>query len=308
MAIDSKKIVVVAGGSGFVGGAIARRLAAMANFRPRIMTRNPEKARQRLAGLDAEFVRGEVTDPSSLKPALAGAHAIVNSVQFEGYPVEDPSRGLTFERVDYGGTVALLEAAKSCSLEYFVYISGVAANEQSDHPAFSAKGRAERAVRESGIPYTIFRPSLVFGPGDSTVNLFAKALRFTPVFPVPGNGRQRMQPVFVDDLAACVALALTDNQRARNQTFEVGAPEPITFDDLIRLLMDLTGHYRPLMHIPEAMLSVVASMAEMLPHPKFSRDAVTFVTADHVCNVAPLIEKLGIQLTPMRQAMSYLKA
>src|SRR5271169_5640585 len=163
MPINDKKIVAIAGGSGFVGGAIARRLAALPGIRARVMSRDPEQARRRLASLDADFVRAEVTDPPSLKAALAGARAVVNAVQFDGYPVEDPSRGLTFERVDYGGTLALLEAAKAGSLEHFVYISGVAADERSSHPAFSAKGRAERAIRESGLDYTIFRPSLVFG-------------------------------------------------------------------------------------------------------------------------------------------------
>jgi len=306
MATGDRKIVAIAGGSGFIGGAIARRLAGIAGIRARLLSRNPEQARQRLEPLDADFVRAEVTDPSSLKAALADAQAVVSAVQFDGYPVEDRSRGLTFERVDYGGTVALLEAAKACSVERFIYISGVAADEQSGHPAFRAKGRAEREIRESGLSYTIFRPSLVFGPGDSTVNLFVKTLRFAPVFAVPGTGRQRLQPVFVDDLAACVTLALTDDQRARNETFEVGGPEPMTFDDLIRLLMDVTGRHRPIVHVPEGMMRAAGFLAEKLPRPKFSRDAVSFVTADHVCNIAPLVEKLGIKLTPVRQAMSYL--
>ena len=140
MAATDTKIIAIAGGSGFIGGVIARRLAGIAGIRARLLSRNLEQARRRLEPLDAEFVRAEVTDPSSLKAALSGAQAVVNAVQFDGYPVEDRSRGLTFERVDYGGTVALLEAAKACSVERFVYISGVAADEQSGHPAFSAKG------------------------------------------------------------------------------------------------------------------------------------------------------------------------
>ncbi|MGD0075891.1 MAG: NAD-dependent epimerase/dehydratase family protein [Candidatus Binataceae bacterium] len=306
MANDNMKVVAIAGGSGFIGGAIARRLAGIPAIRARLLSRNPERARERLAPIDADFVRAEVTDPSSLKTALDGARAIVSAVQFDGYPVEDPSRGLTFERVDYGGTVAILEAAKACAVEHFIYISGVAADERSSHPAFSAKGRAERAIRESGLSYTIFRPSLVFGPGDSTVNMFARMLRFAPLFAVPGTGRQRLQPVYVEDLAACVALALTDSQRARNQIFEVGGPEPMTFDELIRIVMDVTGRHRPIIHIPEVVMRAAGFIAEKLPRPRFSRDAVAFVTADHVCDIAPLVEKLGIQLTPAREAMAYL--
>ena len=100
MAAADRKTVAIAGGSGFIGSAIARRLAGIVGIRARLLSRNPEQARRRLQPLDADFVRAEVTDPSSLKAALADARAVVSAVQFDGYPVEDPSRGLTFERVD----------------------------------------------------------------------------------------------------------------------------------------------------------------------------------------------------------------
>src|ERR1700747_1710331 len=131
------KTVAIAGGSGFIGRAIARRLAAIGEIKVRGLSRNPEAAR-----------------------------AIVDAVQFDGYPIENPRQGLTFERVDYGGAVALVEAAKQAGVAQFIYISGASSDENSEHPGFRAKGRAERAIRESGLTYTIFRPSLVYGPED----------------------------------------------------------------------------------------------------------------------------------------------
>jgi len=172
----SEKIIAIAGGSGFIGRAIARRLSAMPDIRVRGMTRAPERARQHLDLPNLEWVRAEVTEPATLPNALKDATAIVNAVQFEGYPVENPKKGLTFERVDLGGTLALLEAAKKVGVEQFVYISGAAANENATHPAFRAKGRAERAIRESGLAYTIFRPSLVYGPEDKVMNGFARLM------------------------------------------------------------------------------------------------------------------------------------
>ncbi|HEY6419363.1 MAG TPA: NAD(P)H-binding protein [Candidatus Binataceae bacterium] len=299
-----EKTVVLAGGSGFIGRAIARRLAAMPGFRVRVMSRNPDATRARLDLKSVDFVRGEVTEPATLTGALAGANAIVDSLQFQGYPVENPRRGLTFERVDYGGAVALLAAAKEAGVTQFIYVSGTAADETSSHPGFRAKGRAERIIRESGIAYTIFRPSLIYGPEDKVVNNFAKLMRFAPVFAVPGTGRQKVQPVLVDDLAACVALALAG--RGRNGTFDVGGPDLMTFDELMRLVMDVTGHHRPLIHIPEGAMRAVGAALEMLPRPLLSRDAVTFVTADNACDVKPLIDEFGIQLTPARVGMAYL--
>jgi NADH dehydrogenase len=298
------RIIAIAGGSGFIGRAIARRLARLPQFRVRVLSRNPEAARAKLVGLDADFARGDITEPETLPAAIAGAFAIVGAVQFDGYPIENPRRGLTFERIDLGGTLALIEAAKSAGIHRFIYISGAAADENSTHPAFRAKGKAERALRESALDCTILRPSLVYGPEDTVVNNFARAIRLAPVFPVPGTGRQKLQPVLVDDLAECVALAISG--RGRNGAYEVGGPEPMTFDDLIRLIMDLSGHRRPIIHVPESMMRAVGAIAEMLPTPMLSRDAVAFVTADNACDIAPLVAEFGVQLTPARVGMRYL--
>jgi len=299
------RIVAVAGGSGFIGRAIVRRLAGIPGLRIRVLTRNPEKARARFASVETiEFVAADVGHPSSLPAAIAGADAIVNAVQFDGYPVENPARGLTFNRIDYGGTVALIAAAKAAGVPDFIYISGAAADERSPNPAFRAKGRAERALRVSGLAYTILRPSLVYGPEDRVVNGLAWALRMTPVMVVPGTGRQQLQPLFVDDLAACVALAI--GGRGRNGIFQIGGPDAMAFDDLVRLVMEITGRRRPIVHLPEALLLAAGAVAEKLPGALFSRDAVAFLVADNDCDIKPLTAEFGLTLTPARDGLAYL--
>src|SRR6266481_5196063 len=300
-----EKTVAVAGGSGFIGRAIVMRLAGIPATRVRLLTRDAERARRKFeAPANVEFVSADVTNRDSLKPALAGASAVVNAVQFDGYPIENPRRGLTFERVDYGGTVALLEAAKQAGVSQFIYISGASADEYSSHPGFRAKGRAERAIRDSGLPYTIFRPSLVYGPEDKVVNGLARALRFAPVFGVPGTGKQWVQPVLVDDLAACVALAVSG--RGRNQTYEIGGPDLMTFDQLMHVIMDASGHRRLLFHIPEDVMRAVGALIEKLPKPLLSRDAVTFETADNAHDTQSLLKEFGIKLPVALVWMSYL--
>jgi len=298
------RLVAIAGGTGFVGRAIARRLSSLPGTRVRILSRNPDKARARITIPNAEFVKGDVTMSASLRDSIAGATTVVNATQFDGYPVENPARGLTFEHVDFGGTVALLDAAKTEHVAQFIYISGAAADETSDHPAFRAKGLAERAIRESGLTYTIFRPSLVYGPEDKVLNGFVRAMRFAPVFPVPGTGQQKVQPVLVDDLAACVALALTG--KGANEAYDVGGPDLMTFDEMMKLVMEVSGIHRPVIHVPEGIMRVFGAIGENLPKPVLSRDAVTFVTADNACNIAPLVADFGIQLTPMRTGLAYL--
>jgi len=298
------KIVALAGGSGFIGRAIARRLLAGGGIKVRVLTRDPGKARAQLDLPGIEFVPADIEQPSSLAEALRGVNTVVDAIQFDGYPIENPRRGLTFERIDYGGVVALIDAAKQAGVEQFIYISGAAVDENSAHPAFRSKGRAERAIRESGLAYTIFRPSLVYGPEDKVVNGLARALRFAPVFGVPGTGRQKVQPVLVDDLAACVMLAVSG--RGRNGTYEVGGPDLMSFDEMMRIIMDASGHRRPLFHIPEGMMRGLGGILEKLPKPLFSRDAVTFVTADNACDIKPLLDEFGINLTPARVGMAYL--
>ena len=301
--------VAVAGGAGFIGGAIARKLAEAAGARVRVLSRDPERARSRFKGRGVEFVRADVLDTASLRAALKGVQAVIDAVQFEGYPIEDPRRGLTFERIDYGGAISLLQAAQTAgTLTKFVYISGAGADENSAHPAFRAKGRAERAIRESGIRFTIFRPSLVYGPGSRVIELLVKSLSWTPVFMVPGSGRQRLQPVFVGDLAAAVSLALEGC--GDGETFQIGGPEAMTLDEFIRLLMEITGRRRALLHAPQSALHLLGVAAESLPVGRrvFSRDAVEFLTADSVCDNGPLLREFKLSLTPPRQGLSYLAA
>ncbi len=254
------KTVALAGGSGFIGRAIARRLIAGGGIKVRVLTRNPDKARAQIDLPGVEFVRADIEQRGPLAEVLKGANAIVDAIQFDGYPVENPRRGLTFERIDYGGVVALVNAAKEAGVQQFIYVSGAAADENSTHPGFRAKGRAERVIRESGLTYTIFRPSLVYGPEDKVVNGLARALRFAPVFGVPGTGRQKVQPVLVDDLAACVMLAVSG--RGRNGTYEIGGPDLMTFDEMMRIIMDASGHRRPLFHIPETLMRGVGGLLE----------------------------------------------
>ena len=298
------RIVAIAGGSGFIGRAIARRIAAIPSTTVRVLTRNPESAHAKLKIQNCDFAQADVTLSVSLKEALKGVSAVVNATQFDGYPIENPRRGLTFERIDFGGTTALLEAARHDGVAQFIYISGAAADENSGHPAFRAKGLAERAIRESGLTYTIFRPSLVYGPEDQVLNRFVRALRMVPIFPVPGTGRQKVQPVLVDDLAACVALALSG--RGSNGTYDVGGPELMTFDEMMHHVMEAAHLSRPIFHIPENAMRAAGMICEMLPTPPLSRDAVTFVTADNACNIEPLLRDFGIQLTPMKTGLAYL--
>jgi nucleoside-diphosphate-sugar epimerase len=296
-------IVAVAGGSGFIGGAIVRRLLG-AGFLVRLMTRNPDRARQRFGSSNIDFFRADLTEPRSLRVPLAGAGAIINAAQFDGYPVENPRRGLTFERVDYGGTCALIDMADHRALTRFVYISGASASPSATHPAFRAKGRAELVLHNSGLPFTIFRPALAYGPGGRVLSMFARILRFSPLFVIPGSGLQRVQPLLVDDLAECVVMALEGS--GRNGTFEICGPETMSLDELVLLLMEITRRRRLIVHAPGGLVKMAGAIAETIPAQLFSRDAAAFLMTDYVCDNRALLEEFKVTLTPPRAGMKYL--
>ena len=296
-------IVAVAGGSGFIGSVIVRRLLG-AGFMVRVLTRDPGRAQKRFGSSGVDFFRADLNDPRSLRVPLAGVGAIINATQFDGYPVENPRRGLTFEQVDYGGTRALLDMADHRTTSHFIYISGASASPTSTHPAFRAKGRAETAVRNSGIPFTIFRPALVYGPGDRVLAMFAKIVRFSPLFIIPGDGSQRVQPLWVDDLAECVAMALEGS--GRNGVFEIAGPVTMSFDELVTLLMEIMERRRLIVHVPSAIMTAAGAIAETIPAQIFSRDAAAFLMTDYLCDNSALLEQFKIALTPPRTGMSYL--
>jgi nucleoside-diphosphate-sugar epimerase len=299
------KIVTVAGGSGFIGAAIVRRLMREGTLLVRVLTRDPQRARKRFsASPQLEFIAADVTDSAQLKAALTGADTVINAVQFDGYPVEQPRRGLTFERVDYGGTVALLEAAKAAGAARFIYISGFSADENSTNAAFRAKGRAESAIRASGVPSTVFRPSLVYGPDDRAVNMIAKSIKLMPFAVVPGNGKQTLQPLLVDDLAEAVALA--QSGRGIGGTFPIGGPESLSFDDFVRALMEVMGVHRMTVHLPAQFLHMAGKIAQNLPIALFSDDAADFLLTDNANDNGQLIREFGLKLTPLREGLKYL--
>src|SRR5260370_1381130 len=161
------KTVAIAGGSGFTGRAVARRLSAIGEIKVRVLSRNPDASRTRLELPGVEFVRGDITDPVTLKDSLAGASAIVDAVQFDGYPIENPRRGLTFERVDYGGAGARVEGAKRAGGAQFIYTRGARAAEHRPYPGLCAKGRREGGVRQVRLRSLVSGAGFLFVAADN---------------------------------------------------------------------------------------------------------------------------------------------
>lgn len=296
-------MILVVGGTGFVGAGIVRELARRGKPLA-VLSRNPERHRDRFPGLNVELRRGDVTDPSSLPPALVGVEAVIACQQFPNSPIENPRKGHTFEKVDAEGTENLVRAAKEAGVRRFVYISGVGAAPDGRYHWFRAKWRAETAVRDSGITYTIIRPSWVFGPGDVALNRFLAISRFLPFVPLIGNpAKQRLQPVFIDDVARAVAESL-ENPAADNKTFEIGGPEALTMAQIVRAAMEVAGRRRFFLAVPKPVMKLLASVLQFAPDRPLTPDAVDFITMDALADPAGIEAALGIKMTPLREALA----
>jgi NADH dehydrogenase len=243
-----------------------------------------------------------VTDPDSLPSAVSGIRAVVQALTFPTFPVEKKSLGFTFEEFDHHGTARLVAAAASAGVTRFVYCSGAGAAPDAGKAWFRAKWQGEEAVRSAGVPSAIVRPSWIYGPEDRALNRFATFARRLPFVPVVGDGRQRLQPVFVDDVAEVLARAAAGD--GPSGTFEIGGPQVMSMDDVLRTMLSVMGRRRPLLHIPVALPKLAGFALQALPKPPLSPDAVDFLTGNALADTGPLLEAFDIRLTPLREGLS----
>ena len=289
----------VFGGTGFLGRAVVKRLVAE-GARVRVAARRPQ-AGALPAGV--EVVVADLRDADSVARAVAQTDWVVNAV---GLYVE--RRGETFQAIHVEGARRLAEAAARSGAEALVHISGIGADAASESSYVRSRAAGEAAVREAYPEAIILRPSVLFGPEDSFTNSLAKIAKATPVFPLFGDGRTRLQPVFVEDAAAAVARALALPE-ARGRTYELGG-KTYSYRALIEIVMRQTGIRRPLLPVPFAAWQVLAGLLSPLPSPPVTHDQIALMRRDNVTDPAlPDFAELGLQPTTVEDVLpTYLGA
>ena len=292
-------IVLVAGGTGFIGSRIVDELLKHGGHEVRVMTRDPATARPK-AGVS--YVRGDVSDPASLEAATRGVEVVVHAVQFPNHPVENPRKGWTYEKVDGEGTERMVAAAVKNGVKRFVYLGGAGTRPSRTEPWFRAKERAERAVTSSGMAYVILRPSWIYGPDDRSMNKFVAFVKYLPVVPVIGSGQEQVQALAVSDVGR-VAAAAVDLDAATNRVFELGSRPPISMDEILRTIMRILGKQKPLLHQPAWLVKIPASVLQFLPNAPLSPGAVDFITMDERVDPTDAEQVFGIQFTTLEAGL-----
>jgi uncharacterized protein YbjT (DUF2867 family) len=284
--------ILVTGGTGFVGSRIVHTLRAEGRD-VRALVRRPE-AGAHLGSLGVELATGDVTDAASVAAAADGCTHVIHLVAILNGKPKD------FERVMTGGTRNVLAAAKGAGIERFVLMSalGTTATTKDLVPYFGAKYAMEQDTIMSGLEYAIFRPSFVFGRGGA-LPTFMKQVRYSPVVTVIGSGKQRIQPIWVDDVAEHFARAL-DTPAAANKTFEIGGPDIVTWDELYRTIATVLGKRRALAHIPASLARSGARATQWLPKAPLSADQVAMIeVGDNVVTNTDAVHTFQLPLVPL---------
>jgi len=293
--------VAVAGGTGFVGGGIARELFRRGHHVV-VLSHRGESARGGLPdGIElrtADAARGG----DGLVDALRGVDAMVVSLAFPNLPVEAPMRGRTFAKVDAAGTENLIEAAQAAGVGRVVYMSGAGAAPDAERHWFRSKWRAEEAVRGSSLDWTIIRPTWIYGPDDVSLNRFIGFAHRLPFVPMSNFGSQLLAPVFIDDAANLAADALFDDA-AVNQVFELGGPETMPMRTVIWRAMRVAGIDKPILPGPAPLIKLGVAPLVLLPEPPMTPSAIDFVNQPATVDVAPLLERMPRTLTRLEDGL-----
>ncbi len=252
------------------------------------------------------LVQGDVREAATLDGAFAGCDTLVVAVQFPGHPVEVLKKALTYDEFDRKGTENLVAAAKKAGVSRIVYMSGAGVGQGRPEEWFVAKDRAEAAVTGSGVTYTIFRPSWIYGPRDRSLNRLAFFARLLPFVPLPGPGTAKVQPVHVDDVGTAVALALK-LPAAENQVVEIGGPQTLNFRQIVPIMLTVMGKRRLVLPTPTPIVKMGAALLARLPGRILSPRAVDFANGDGQVDNRALYELLGCHPRPLAEGIAYLR-
>jgi uncharacterized protein YbjT (DUF2867 family) len=280
-------MILVAGGTGFVGTKVVHALRA-AQLPVRVLARKPDKQEQHRAW-GAEIVAGDMTDAESLRRAVEGCETVVHLVALPPF-----ANAQATERVMVQGTRDLVDAAKETGAQRVVLMSALGTEEGREiAPYYHAKWEEEQAVKYSGLAHVIFRPSFVFGRDGGLLAQQIRVVRYSPVTPV--LSRHRMQPIWVEDVAAFFAKAVSAPE-APNRTFDLGGPDRLTWAELHALIRRLLGKRRLAFTMPPGLLKAGAAVGQVLPPLNGARAAVNMLDqGDNVCDPQPAMDAFGVE-------------
>jgi len=289
-------MIFIAGGTGFVGGHLLDGLIA-SGYSMKCLVRSG-KAEKSLVDRGIDVIRGDITEPDTLKGILTAEDFVVHLVG-----IIQEKKGATFRSVHVEGTSNLLDEAKRAGVRHFFYQSALGSDKDSWSGYLKTKAEAEELVRGSGLEYTIFRPSLIIGPWDGFTKRLVDVIKMSPVVPVPGDGKARFQPIYVKDWVTCMKKVLEDPASYTSE-FDIGGPEHITYLEMIETLSKALGREKTIARIPMGIMKFSTSLMEaVLPSPPVTSDQLRLLEMDNICDPMAVEKKFGFRPVSFREAL-----
>jgi len=268
--------IFVAGGTGFVGAQLVQALREKGHeLRLLVHARSSRAAN----GIDQ--IEGDVTILDTFAQAVSGCDAVINLV---GIIREFPARGITFERLHVQATANMLAATRKAGIRRYLQMSALGTRPEAVSRYHVSKFRAEELVRSSGLDVTILRPSLIYGPKDAFITMLAGQLRLAPIMPVIGSGTYRLQPIHVDDVARCFALAL-EMPETVGQCYDLCGNNRLSYVELldaVALAMGRSVPFKP--HAPFGLMRMIIPALQHIPQFPITMDQLQMLVEENICN------------------------
>ncbi len=267
--------VLVTGATGFLGRRVVPELQEH-HHQVRCLVHTPGRERV-FTPRSVDIHYGSVLDSNALAAAFYDVEAVVHLVG-----IIRRRRGLTYDLINRQGVANVLAAAKESGVKHFVLVSAIGAADNRSYPYLYSKWQGEQEVVKSGLSYTIIQSSIMFGAGDEFLNTVAGLVRIFPLVPVVGSGRNRLQPIAVEDMARCIALAV-DREDMKGKTIEVGGPRQVSYNEIVATVARTIGKRRLRIHFPVWLVYGLAKAAQdLVPRAPVTTDQLRMLPIRNV--------------------------